>query len=323
MSEDTQMTETIDAEIEERPSQAVARWEGQGSAEQMPAATHNLAMQLPSEQMQQFLAEYTDRRKTFRSWLLSQMVQGVHYGVVPGCEVGFDNDGNMIVQQWNKRTSRYEGNTIAKDQYQHRPSLYKPGAQLCCDLLGFRASYELSHERVTTFDFRSKKDVEKTLYAVTCHLYDKAGELVGEGRGGMFEGEKGMSGNSAIKMAEKRAHVDAVLNTLALSDLFTQDADQAKPNASPDRDADAPDAPTRAQRKTAASNDAVRDAVRALFRDWCDWKGYTSGQYNAAAPEFAEWAKNAARVDHELPNTEAWTVEIVEACRIVLDEATS
>jgi hypothetical protein len=63
--------------------------------------------------------------------------------------------------------------------------------------------------------------------AYRCHLhsYDKAGPAVGEGGGAALLSESFINGNMnvAVKMALKRAQVDAVIRTLHLSAYFTQD----------------------------------------------------------------------------------------------------
>lgn len=64
---------------------------------------------------------------------------------------------------------------------------------------------------------------EKGLFAYICRLYTASGEMVGEGRGAASLSEKTWMVNNAVKIAEKRAQIDAVLRTGALSDFFTQD----------------------------------------------------------------------------------------------------
>ena len=71
-----------------------------------------------------------------------------------------------------------------------------------------------------------------------CELYmvvKETGEWknLGAGHGVFLVGEKKMNANAATKMAEKRAHVDAVLNCIpVLGELFTQDAPDETPEES-------------------------------------------------------------------------------------------
>jgi hypothetical protein len=53
--------------------------------------------------------------------------------------------------------------------------------------------------------------------------------VLGEGRGAGVAGVKRRDGNGAVKIAQKSAKIDAVINTLGLSDLFTQDLEDTDP----------------------------------------------------------------------------------------------
>lgn len=98
-----------------------------------------------------------------------------------------------------------------------KPSLFKPGAEKFASLFRLTA--------------RFKKDVETWemagspagLFAYMCELVNGSGEVVGEGRGACSADEKTNSMNTAIKIAQKRAQMDATLRYGALSGFFTQD----------------------------------------------------------------------------------------------------
>jgi hypothetical protein len=62
------------------------------------------------------------------------------------------------------------------------------------------------------------------VFAYICQLLDRDGQVVGQGRGVAELRETSLtSANMAVKMAEKRAYVDAVLRAAGLSQYFTQD----------------------------------------------------------------------------------------------------
>jgi hypothetical protein len=62
------------------------------------------------------------------------------------------------------------------------------------------------------------------VFALVCELIDRQGQVVGQGRGVAELRETSMtSANTAVKLAEKRAYVDAVLRAAGLSQYFTQD----------------------------------------------------------------------------------------------------
>lgn len=166
------------------------------------ADLRSASLSVPVEVMQQALAEYRERRDFFREWLKAQLIAGVHYGVPPGCEP--------------RESPR-------REQWQHKPSLYKAGADFICDLMQVEPRWEV--------DMDAWKQLGEPIgaFVMKCRLLSKSnGEVVGEGRGVHKDGQKKMDANGAIKMAEKKAKVDAVLNAYGLSDLFTQDLEDAE-----------------------------------------------------------------------------------------------
>ena len=193
------MTDTIDIDAPERTALTHTAKNTSLTPDAAPTV-RNAMMSLPVEQQSAVLAEYKDRRENFRAWLFKQLQRGVHYGDVPGVRKNGDD------RNWKAR-----------------PSLYKAGAELLCDLNGLRAEFTPEHIPGGHQD--------RTLFCFCCRLYDTAGTLIGEGRGAMGDGEKKMMGNSAIKMAQKRAHVDATITSLGVSDLFTQDPREEDPAA--------------------------------------------------------------------------------------------
>lgn len=100
-----------------------------------------------------------------------------------------------------------------------KESLWKPGAEKICGMLGLRAI------------FPTLPDYEKAAIAgqeinhiiLRCHLLDSGGNIVADGVGARsVEKERGDL-NKALKMAEKSALIDATLRCAGLSEIFTQD----------------------------------------------------------------------------------------------------
>lgn len=166
------------------------------------------------------LAEYKARRDHFRQWLLSQLVEGTHYGFPPGCEAKYDKAGNVVM--YDKRNGGWK--PVNPKQWRPKASLYKAGALYLVDLLKLKAIYE------SDLDAWKMMGEPKGTLVRTCKLINpKTGEFLGEGTGTYEVNKKGMDSNAAIKMADKTAVVAAVINTLAMSDLFTQDMEERKP----------------------------------------------------------------------------------------------
>lgn len=109
-----------------------------------------------------------------------------------------------------------------------KPFLMKPGSEKFAILFNHRAKF-----------IWIKNDFEKGLFAAKCLLVNKANsdEVIGEGYGSAKVSEKAQwTENEAMKIACKRAQIDAALRTYGLSEYFTQDVeDMAKrePQRSP------------------------------------------------------------------------------------------
>lgn len=104
-----------------------------------------------------------------------------------------------------------------------KPSLFKPGAEKFCGLFKIRPSFRKDNETVDMLGNTAG------IIAYICDLVDGQGRVVGEGRGTSSVDPKGsdFNINKAVKIAEKRAQIDAVLRTGGLSDFFTQDMEDA------------------------------------------------------------------------------------------------
>ena len=196
---------------------------------------------LPVEEMKPVLEEYTKRRDAFREWLLSQLIQGVHFGFPPGCEAQLDKHGNIL-----QKNRKGEMVSIPHTQWRAKPSLYKAGALFLKDLLQLKGEYE------SDLDGWKMLGEPPGTFVRKCNLI-RNGSIVGEGTGAFKVGTKGMQANAAIKMADKSALVAAVINTLATcADLFTQDPE----------DPTGPQPPTQA-----AQGDGFRDLVQAWVNE--------------------------------------------------------
>src|SRR5574344_263940 len=103
-----------------------------------------------------------------------------------------------------------------------KPTLLKPGAEKIVMLLGLTSEYDIAE---------STRDFEKGFfqYQIKCKLL-KNGVIVTEGMGAANTKERKYLkqdpfsvDNTVLKMAKKRALVDAALLVGSLSDIFTQD----------------------------------------------------------------------------------------------------
>lgn len=274
-------------------------------------------MMMPREAMETALAEFKDRRDAFRKWLLSQLKAGIHYGHPPGTEPRFadakradcDRENAVYSKQWKKGRDGEKGEWafIPITQWMPKPSLYKAGADFCCDLLGARDVYHAD------MDSWAQLGSVKGTFVQTCVLYSRStNETLGEGRGVRKVGQKGGDENNAIKMAKKCAKVDAVMNTWGLSDLFTQDIED-DPLPPVDNPTQAPNAPTVQTRSKRA--DPVE--LGALFTEFKSVK-----PPDMHAPDaFAAWAgKILSRTFESVTKASEWSADEVKRCRLALED---
>jgi len=127
----------------------------------------------------------------FQKLVQSQLNKDVDYGLIPGCK---------------------------------KPSLFKPGAEKINMLMGLTSSYDI---------IDSTRDWENGFfqYQVKCMIM-RGGIVITEGLGSCNTRERKYvnndpydTDNTVLKMAKKRAFIDATLHVGSLSDVFSQDLD--------------------------------------------------------------------------------------------------
>lgn len=109
-----------------------------------------------------------------------------------------------------------------------KPTLFKSGAEILEAVFKFHTTADVMN-RIVDFD---KKLI---MYEVKVSVCDENGVIVAEGFGSCnsFErrylrGDFGFNVNTILKMAKKRAYVDAILTATKASHVFTQDIEDIK-----------------------------------------------------------------------------------------------
>lgn len=146
-------------------------------------------LDLPSKVFNQGLVRRSDNRAALMTWVKQAMVEGVDFGRI----------------QTKRGLSK--------------PSLWKPGAEKICGMLGITAH------------FPTLKDWEQAVLngneisnvIIRCELHDAQGRVVADGVGARNLQKEYGDLNKCLKMAEKSAHIDATLRMAGLSEVFTQD----------------------------------------------------------------------------------------------------
>jgi hypothetical protein len=137
----------------------------------------------PVEELRKSAQAEGERRALIKEFVATQLQQGIDYGQI-------DIYGKSS-----------------------KPTLFKPGMEKIFSLFNIVSELEKDED---TLSMITTKDV----VAYRCRLY-RNGTFVGEGRGACAISERGRV-NDSIKIAEKRARMDACLN-LGFSEYFTQD----------------------------------------------------------------------------------------------------
>jgi hypothetical protein len=133
------------------------------------------------------------RISMLQSFVKEMMVPTIDYGLIPGCQ---------------------------------KPSLYKSGAEKLCDVYGFSKQLEVTN-RVEDWEHGIfAYEVKMTLVNKRTGLIEAEGIGSCNNREKKYKNQDGFNiCNTILKMAKKRALIDAVLSATRSSGIFTQDVE--------------------------------------------------------------------------------------------------
>jgi hypothetical protein len=155
----------------------------------VPQAAAASPLDLPAEVFRAGLDRRRENRAALMEWVRSALVEGVDYGRIP--------------------TRRGPS----------KPSLWKPGAEKICGMLGVTVHFPALHD----YEQAALHGVALQQIIMRCEIRDAAGHVVADGIGARSLKQDYGDINKALKMAEKSAHIDATLRMAGLSEVFTQD----------------------------------------------------------------------------------------------------
>lgn len=160
-----------------------------------------------------------------------------------------------------------------------KPTLLKPGAEKILMLMGLTSEFHIT-ERI--------QDYDKGFFAFTvrCELY-KNGMKITEGVGHCNTKEKKYVNqdaytlaNTCLKMAKKRAQIDATLTVASLSEVFTQDIEDMQEFIQSE------------QIETMTPEDAAAIQIR-----FGKFKGKTLKEIYKTDKSYLQWLANQSRTD--------------------------
>lgn len=148
-------------------------------------------LDVPTEQFSGALQRRGDNRKALIQWVRESLVEGVDFGKI-----------------------KIKGR-------ESKPTLWKPGAEKICGMLGVTATFP----RMQDYEQSALEGREIQSIIMRCHLVDGHGRIVADGLGARSLAQDNGDLNKALKMACKSSHIDATLRMAGLSEVFTQDVE--------------------------------------------------------------------------------------------------
>lgn len=151
--------------------------------------------------------EGLDRRKQNRAalmlWVREALVDGSDFGKI------------HVVH----KSKCQAGKDCKNPAHFSKPSLFKPGAEKICGMLGVTVRYPT----LTDYEKAALNGCILSQIIIRCEILDASGRVVADGVGARMIAQDNGDLNKALKMAEKSAHIDATLRMAGLSEVFTQD----------------------------------------------------------------------------------------------------
>ncbi|MBE0469969.1 MAG: hypothetical protein IBX55_10745 [Methyloprofundus sp.] len=160
-------------------------------------------LDLPSEIFQAGLDRRKKNRAALMFWVREALVEGSDFGKI------------HVVS----RNKCQAGNQCKNPAHFSKPSLFKSGAEKICGMLGVTISYPTLPE----YEKAALNGIKLSQIILRCEIIDGSGRIVANGIGARVLSQDNYDINKALKMAEKSAHIDAVLRMAGLSEVFTQD----------------------------------------------------------------------------------------------------
>jgi len=147
------------------------------------------------------IAEVNDYKGMIDIFIQTALTKDIDYGIIK-------------IKRKDKKTGKYY-------EVESKSTLFKAGAEKFASLDKARAVWSRDDE---TWEMLG---MTKGILCYTCHLKNAKGQTIGEGKGTAKAELEGSGAdfniNKQVKIAKKRAFVDAVLTTYSLSERFVQD----------------------------------------------------------------------------------------------------
>jgi hypothetical protein len=227
-------------------------------------------LDLPAEVFRAGLDRRKANRAALMEWIRSALVEGADYGRI-----------HTTGKQRCQFAAHGRAHECTNSQHWSKPSLWKPGAEKICGMLGVSVTFPT----LSDYEQAALKGVDLKHVIIRCEIQDPSGRTVADGIGARSVAQDYGDINKALKMAEKSAHIDATLRMAGLSEVFTQDLEDMKPEQEEPQQPKAPVTPVNPEpRQTITAEDCRR--LLQMIDDW----GLDKGRVLA-------WVQKACKVN--------------------------
>ncbi|MFH1985244.1 MAG: hypothetical protein ABIL58_25685 [Pseudomonadota bacterium] len=205
----------------------------------VPSLIPTAPLDMPVERFSAALERREDNRKALLRWIQSNLQIGVDYGQI-----------HVVGKDKCRLASEGKAHECINPRHWSKPSLWKPGAEKICGMLGLIPRFPNLKE----YESAALRGEDLKVILLKCELHTGSGFVAAEGTGARRIAQDSGDINKSLKMAEKSAHIDATLRVAGLSELFTQDLEdmpgQARQQVQPDTNASRPEAGTHQEEGT-------------------------------------------------------------------------
>jgi hypothetical protein len=174
----------------------------------LPALMPSSPLDWPVERFTQALDRRELNRRALLKYVQSNLQASIDFGQIhvagkDKCRLAADGRAHDCIdpRHWSK------------------PSLWKPGAEKICGMLGLIPRFP----NLAEYEKATLRGEDIKVIILKCELHTGSGFVAAEGTGARRVDQDRGDINKSLKMAEKSAHIDATLRVAGLSELFTQD----------------------------------------------------------------------------------------------------
>jgi hypothetical protein len=160
-------------------------------------------LDLPAATFQEGLDRRRTNRAALMAWVRDALVDGLDFGKI------------HVVS----RSKCQAGKDCKNPAHFSKASLFKPGAEKICGMLGVTVRYPT----LADYEKAALTGAQLSQIIIRCEIVDASSRVVADGIGARVISQDYGDINKSLKMAEKSAHIDATLRMAGLSEIFTQD----------------------------------------------------------------------------------------------------